>query len=257
MKEIRVALVTLIVLPFSSQAALQSSGSEITIGAASQYAPKYTGSDKYTWQVAPFFEWRKGDWSLNSEKGVSYLHEFDNGLYLGQTLGYSAGRTDEDSWFQEGDKTLRGMGKIQTALTTTSTMGWWMTDWLGFEGNIIAPLTESQGMQYNIKLNAVLFNDNNDTVMLSTERKYGDARFNNTWFGVNDKQSADSGFNKYSAGGGLNAVDYSINWQHSFNETWSGYADLRYTSLPDRIRHSPISDKGDYFTFTIGAFYTF
>ncbi|EMB2344124.1 MipA/OmpV family protein [Klebsiella pneumoniae] len=257
MKEIKVALVTLIALPFVTQAALQNSDSEITIGVGSQYAPKYTGSDKYDWQASPYFEWSKGPWFINTEKGAGYLHDFDNGLYLGQTLGYSAGRTDDDSWFQEGDKKLRGMGEIKTALTTTTTMGWWMTDWLGFEGNIIAPLTDSQGMQYNIKLNAVLFNDNNDTLMFSAEQKYGDARYNNTWFGVNEKQSAASGFSKYRPGGGLNAVNYSLNWQHSFNDTWSGYAELGYTSLANRVRHSPITEKNDYFTFTLGAFYTF
>jgi outer membrane scaffolding protein for murein synthesis (MipA/OmpV family) len=45
------------------------------------------------------------------------------------------------------------------------------------------PLTESQGVLYNIGLNVVLFNNDSDTLTVSTIRNYGDARYNNTWFG--------------------------------------------------------------------------
>lgn len=149
------------------------------------------------------------------------------------------------------------MGKIKTALTTTSTVGWWILPWISVEGNVIAPLTASQGMQYNIKLNALIFDSENDTLMLSTEQKYADARYNNLWFGVNEQQSIASGFKKYSPQSGLYATDYSINWQHTFNDNWSSYADLRYTSLANSARKSPVTDRNDYFTFTVGALYTF
>jgi len=208
--------------------------------------------------MAPYFEWTKNSWSVNSEKGIAYTYQFDNGFYLGQTLGYSLGRTDDgDSWLQEGSDKLKGMGKINAALNTTTTAGWWMAPWIGFEGNVTAPLTENQGMQYKIKLNVILFNDDTDTLIASTERQYGDSRFNNTWFGVSESQSARSGYKAYNASSGLNSVDYGINWQHSFNDNWSGYADLRYTTLADRVSNSPIVQKDNYFLFTVGAFYTF
>ncbi|MGS3249470.1 MipA/OmpV family protein, partial [Klebsiella michiganensis] len=92
---------------------------------------------------------------------------------------------------------------------------------------------------------------------LSSEGKYGDARFNNTWFGVNERQNTNSGYRKYNAGSGMSSIDYTINWQHAFTDSWSGYADFRYTTLPNRVNRSPIVKKDDYITFTIGALYNF
>ncbi|GEM_PF-2551461 len=258
MKEIKTTVAALFIISFSAHAAAENSSSSITLGLGAQYAPKYTGSDKYETHALPYFEWTSGGWFLNTEKGLGYSHQFDNGLYLGQAIGYSTGRTDSgNSWIQDGSDTLKGMGKIDPAMTTTATMGWWATPWIGFEGNIIAPLTDSQGMQYTGKVNIVAFNNDIDTLVFSSEAKYGDARFNNTWFGVNDKQSVNSGFRKYSAGSGINSIDYGINWQHMFSNNWSGYADVRYTTLPNRVNNSPIVKKDDYFTFTLGAAYTF
>ncbi|WP_462216696.1 MipA/OmpV family protein [Klebsiella pneumoniae] len=245
-------------MSFSSQAASENTTSSVTVGLGAQYAPEYTGADKYNTNVLPYIEWSNDTWFLNSEKGAGYNWQFDNGIYIGQALGYSVGRTDKgNSWIQEGSNKLKGMGKIKPALTSTTTAGWWVTPWVGFEGNIIAPLTDSQGMQYNVKINLVLFSNDTDTLTVSSEGKYGDARFNNTWFGVNERQSTNSGYSKYNAGSGINSIDYTINWQHAFTDTWSGYADFRYTTLSNRVNRSPIVKKDDYITFTIGALYTF
>lgn len=258
MKEIKIALTALIAVSLTAQASLENHTSEVTIGVGAQYAPEYAGSNKYDLNAVPFFEWKNDSLFLNTEKGLGYIYEYDNGAYIGQSLGYSAGRTDgSGSWLQEGSKKLKGMGKINAAMTTTTTLGWWVLPWIGYEGNIIAPLTDSQGMQYTAKVNLVVFNDDSDTVTLSTEGKYGDSRFNNTWYGVSDRQSAQSGYHKYKIGSGLTSINYGINWQHSFNENWSGYSDINYTSLENKVGESPFISKSDYVTFTVGVFYTF
>lgn len=258
MKELNAILPAIFLLPFATYATTDVNKSEVTVGLGAQHAPQYMGSGKYEVTVAPYFEWTNENWFVNSEKGVGITHLFDNGFYLGQALGYTWGRTDDDgSWLQDGSRHLKGMGKIKTALNSTTTLGWWMTSWIGFEGNVIAPLTESQGVLYNIGLNVILLNDDSDTLTFSTIRNYGDARYNNIWFGVNDKQSANTGFKQFNSDWGLTNVDYDINWQHTLDGNWSGYADLRYTTLANRVSHSPIVEKDNYLTFMIGAFYTF
>lgn len=258
MKELNTILSAIFLLPFATYASSDVHKSEVTVGIGAQYAPQYMGADKFDSTVAPYFEWTDGTLFLNSEKGAGLTYSFDNGFYLGQALGYTWGRRDDDgSWLQDGSRHLKGMGKIKTALNSTTTLGWWMVSWIGFEGNIIAPLTESQGVLYNIGLNVVLFNNDSDTLTVSTIRNYGDARYNNTWFGVSEKQSTNTGFRQFNSDSGLTSVDYGINWQHTFDDNWSGYADLRYTTLANRVSHSPIVEKDDYLAFTIGAFYTF
>ncbi|MFH5069594.1 MipA/OmpV family protein [Enterobacter cloacae complex sp. 2024EL-00215] len=258
MKKLNTILSAVFLLPLATNAASDVNKSEVTVGIGTQYGPQYMGSDKYNVTAAPYFEWANGTWFMNSEKGVGITYSFENGFYLGQALGYTWGRKDDDgSWLQDGSKHLKGMGSIKTALNSTTTLGWWMTPWIGFEGNAIAPLTESHGVLYNIGLNVVLYNNVRDTLIISTVCNYGDARYNNTWFGVNEKQSANTGFKEFNSEGGLTSIDYGINWQHTFDDSWSGYADLRYTTLANHVNHSPIVAKDDYLTFTVGAFYTF
>ena len=258
MKKLNTTLPTILLLSFATHAEPDINKSDITVGLGTKYAPKYMGSDKYNSTIAPYFDWTNGIWFANSAKGVGLTYSFDNGLYLGQALGYAWGRKDDDSaWFESGSSHLKGMGKIKTTASSTTTLGWWMTPWIGFEGNVIAPLTDSQGALYNIGLNVILFHSDSDTLLVSNIRNYGDARYNNTWFGVTDKQSANTGFKQFTPDGGSSSVDYAINWQHTFDQNWSAYADLRYTTLANHVRYSPVVEKDDYMTFDVGAFYKF
>ena len=83
MKEIKIALVTLIAASFASQASSDKKASYVTIGVGSQYAPEYTGSNKYDVNTLPYFGWTYDDWSVNTDKGIVYSHQFSNGVYLG------------------------------------------------------------------------------------------------------------------------------------------------------------------------------
>ncbi|MGL5968193.1 MAG: MipA/OmpV family protein [Kluyvera sp.] len=258
MKGIKITAVTLYILSASVYASSDNEAGSLTIGAGADYAPEYIGSDKYDLDVMPYFEWTYGDLFINSEKGVGFTHQFDNGAYVGQSVGYSLGRVDNsNSWLRDGSDKLKGMGKIKSAMTTTTTLGWWISPWIGFEGNIIAPLTDSQGMQYNAKANWLLLDNDADTVMLSTGVWYGDSRFNNTWFGVNEAQSSRSAYSAYTAGSGVNRYDYSISWQHAFSSSWSGYAEARYSVLESRVSHSPIVREKNPVVMTLGVFYSF
>lgn len=80
---------------------------------------------------------------------------------------------------------------------------------------------------------------------------------NNTWFGVNEKQSLHSSFQKYNAKKGFNRLDYSITWQHGFSKNWSGYAEASYTMLENRVNNSPLVDANNSFQLATGVFYSF
>ncbi|MGU5952305.1 MipA/OmpV family protein [Klebsiella pneumoniae] len=245
-------------ISFSSLAYSSDNTSQITVGLGAQYSPKYEGSDKYNTDLAPFVEWTDGTWFVNSLQGVGLNHEFNNGFYVGQSLGYSLGRTDDnDSWLRQGSDKLKGMGKIKAAMTSNTKLGWWITPKFGIEGNITAPITDSQGMNYSAKVNYLLFNNDYDTITLSAEGVYGDSRFNNTWFGVNKNQSIKSGYKQYKSGSGLTNINYDINWNHTFNERWTGFAAVNYFMLQDKVKESPIVQKNNYVVFTLGALYKF
>lgn len=260
MNKSSICLLPLLFIPLSASvsASLTSDKPHFIVGLVSQYAPEYAGSDKYESYYAPYFSWRYNSFKIDAAQGISYLKAFSNGTYVGQSLGYSLGRSDSAAtWLRDGSEKLKGMGKIKSAMTTTSKFGWWMAQGIRFEGNVIAPLTDSQGLQYNLKLDVVVFESHDDTLLFNVQRNYGDARYNNTWYGVEENQSVLSGFEKYRAGSGLNNTDYGIDWRHSFSDAWTGYANAHYTVLADRIRKSPLVNKDDFLTFTLGVSYSF
>lgn len=107
MKELNTILSAIFLLPFATYASSDVHKSEVTVGIGAQYAPQYMGADKFDSTVAPYFEWTDGTLFLNSEKGAGLTYSFDNGFYLGQALGYTWGRRDDDgSWLQDGSRRL-------------------------------------------------------------------------------------------------------------------------------------------------------
>jgi len=230
---------------------------DVTVGLGVQESAKYSGSDEQTYNVLPYLRIQNGNFYLDSEKGISYEYMWDNGLYAGEALGYSLGRTDSDDDWKEGSDKLKGMGKIKAVFNSTSTLGWKVNPYLTLEGNLIAPLTDSQGVQYNAGIKFKLLETPADTLELSSKANFGDARFLNTYYGVNAAQSAHSGYEKYSTGSGFYGYDAGLSWTHAFNESWWSYANVTYTQLTSKAKNSPIVKRADNTNVTVGVFYSF
>src|SRR5690606_33556712 len=113
------------------------------------------GSDKQQMQIVPVVQARKGAFFIDSQKGLGYDLQADNGLYLEHTLGYGLGRSDKNSSWREGANNLKGMGNIDATLNTAFALGWSITPWLVVEGKATLPLTDSQGIQYQTSLTLI------------------------------------------------------------------------------------------------------
>lgn len=230
---------------------------EVTLGVGVQSAAKYSGSDEESVNVLPYLRLQNGDYFLDTEKGIGYEHSWDNGIYVSQLLGYTTGRKESDSDWELGSDKLKGMGNIKSALNSTTTLGWQVSSSFWLEGNIIAPLTDSQGMQYNAGFKYNLMDGSADTIVLSSKANFGDARYLNTFYGVSSSQSEHSGFRKYHAGGGLYSVDTDLTWTHFFGENWSSYANVTYSQLTNKAKDSPIAFRDNNTALTAGVLYTF
>jgi len=230
---------------------------DVTVGIAAQETTKYSGSNQSTYSILPYLKVQHGNFYLDSEKGVGYQYEWDNGLYLGQSFGYYLGRKEKNSDWSDGSKKLKGMGNIDAVINSTSTLGWQFDPYLSFEGNFIAPITDSQGLQYNFGLKFRVFETSTDTLNLSTKANFGDSRYINTFYGVNATQSKNSGYSEYKTNGGLYSYDADLEWTHAFNDNWWSYADLNYTQLTSKAKNSPIVKSSGNTSLTLGLFYSF
>lgn len=126
----------------ADEAAAPSDG--LTIGVGGKYAPRYSGSDKQSWQVVPVLQGRKGAFFIDSQKGIGYDLAGDSGLYFEHTLGYDLGRAEKNSGWRDGANTLKGMGNIKATMNTAFAVGWSVTPWLTVEGKATLPLTDAR-----------------------------------------------------------------------------------------------------------------
>ena len=229
----------------------------LTVGIGVQNAPKYSGSDDSLIQFAPVVQARNGAFFFDSLKGVGYDLQNSKGLYLEHTIGYGLGRKDRDSSWREGSDKLKGMGNIKATINTSVAVGWYASSWFSLEGKAILPLTDSQGAQYQTSVTLLPWQDDKDTVSLQSAALFGDARYMETMYGVNDKQSEANGYASYQASGGFYGVKTDLTWSHQFSSNWSTAVSGGYTWLGDHAADSPIVQRRNQTTVSAGVLYTF
>ena len=229
----------------------------VTLGMAGIYAPRYSGADKRHWQLMPLIQARDGAFFLDTQKGIGYDLQANNGLYLEHTLGYGLGRADKNSAWRDGDDRLKGMGNIDATVNTSLALGWSVTPWLALEGKAMLPLSDGQGVQYRTSATLVPWQTDSDTLALQVSGLFGDDRYMNTFYGVNSQQSARSGFARYNAAGGFYGTDTSLTWSHQFTPAWAASVIGEYTWLDKHASDSPIVEKRNGTSATLALSYTF
>lgn len=82
----------------------------------------------------------------------------------------------------------------------------------------------------------------------------GDERFTNTYYGVSEAESANSGLAAYDPDGGVLGVGVVLGARYLWNERWGIEGAARYDRLTNEAADSPITEAGspDQYTFTIG-----
>ena len=229
----------------------------VTVGIAGVNSPRYSGADKQHWSMVPVFQARDGAFFVDSQKGIGYDLQADNGLYLEHTLGYGLGRDEKDSQWRDGSDKLKGMGKIKSVANTAIAVGWSVTPWLVLEGKATLPLTDGQGVQYRPSVTLIPWQTATDTVALQMAGLFGDARYMNTFYGVSAEQSQRSGYARYDAPGGFYSTDTSLTWSHQFPSGWGTSVTADYTWLGDHAKDSPIVSRRDGLTSMLALTYSF
>ena len=250
---------TVILLAATCGSAIADSGNQdgVTVGIMGENAPRYSGADKQHWTVMPSLQVRKGAFFFDSTKGIGYDLQTDNGLYFENAFGYSFGRADQNSSWRDGSDKLKGMGNIRGALNTQVAVGWQVNSWFTPEIRATLPLTDSQGVQYQASLTLVPWQNDTDTVALQGAAPFGDARYINTWYGVNAAQSRTTGFREYNRSAGFYATQTTLSWQHQFNEHWGTLLGASYAWLADKTSDSPVVSARDNISGFAGINWTF
>lgn len=149
------------------------------------------------------------------------------------------------------------MGKINPTLNTNLILGWEITDWASVEAAASAPLTDSQGMNYNTSVTLTPYQSESDWISIQASALFGDSRYLNTWYGVSEKQSANSGKRRYNTSAGFYGTDLGLTWSHQLNSNWSTNLTYNYSWLSGCVSKGPIVRKREGSIAAVGVGYTF
>lgn len=111
-----------------------------------------------------------------------------------------------------------------------------------------------QGFAGELGADAIAFPTNNWELRIGPRMVFGDDNFADTYFGVGDQESIDSGLAAYTADGGLLGAGIEATARYRFNELWGVEAGVRADRLLNSAADSPITEMGseDQFRVRIG-----
>ncbi len=214
-----------------------SGGWNVSLGGGASYAPRYEGAARDRMRFMPLLEasYNNGKFFISPLRGVGYNFSDERELQYGVRL--TLGRSRK----QNVDPHLNGMGNInftpEAGLFFNRRFAPWYVSGGTSTGNYGTHLELGGGI--GLSLSAA------DRLRLGVNLNWGDAKYNQTYFGVSATQAAASGgvLTAYTAGSGVKDYALTANWAHSFSKEWFSSTGLSYKWLVGSARHSPLTQR--------------
>jgi outer membrane scaffolding protein for murein synthesis (MipA/OmpV family) len=226
---------------------------KITIGLGVGRMARYAGSDEYRAVPVPVLKIvSPSGFFLDSTQGAGYRHDISDTLFASAAIGYDAGRKDSSDGLRSGSDKLKGMGEIKGSVLANLEAGIKLGGSSSFSVGLSQALSNRErGISYHAQLSSTVLKLEKDNVTVSGAAYFGSAKYNQTFFGVTALQSRNSGYAQYKAESGLNALNASVVWTHSFNRTWSVSTMVGATHYVQKAADSPlVLAKTNYSGFT-------
>lgn len=214
---------------------------DISVGVGAGFDQRYMGSREFRLEVLPTFDISRGVFFADWLRGAGIQYQTKSGFYVSQTFNYDFGRADSNSSFRPGADNLKGMGDVKGTVTTTTTVSQQITPWFSVNAQAEFGLDgHERGTQYQFGIESRVLQIGADTITADLDAKLGDATYNQTYFGVTPTQSINSGFGRYSPGGGIYAYSFTVSWNHVLDKHWSTQVVLSGTRYTNKAAESPI-----------------
>ncbi len=210
---------------------------KFSLGGGVSYVPRYEGAANSRFWFMPLLEanYSDGHFFASILRGVGYNFSEARDVQYGVRLTPSHRRK------QSADPRLNGMGDIgftpEAGLFVNRRFAPWYVSsgitagshgtHVEFGGGIGLPLSAADRVRLGVNLN------------------WGDARYNQTYFGVTPAQAAASGnvLTAYTAGAGVKDYTLTANLLHNFDKEWFSNAGLSYKWLVGSAKESPLTQR--------------
>ena len=207
------------------------------MGAGANYAPRYEGAASYRLRLVPLLDvsYNNGGFFIGVARGIGFNFSEIKSIQYGVRVFVGQERN------QNADARLYGMGNIdyfpEASLFFSSRLGP-----LSFSSGVA---TGNYGTHADVggSINFPIGKQNR--FRLGTKINWGDAIYNQTYFGVTAAQAAASGnvLTAYNATEGKKDTSMTASWVHNFDKEWSGSTTLTYKRLEGSAQLSPLTQR--------------
>lgn len=206
------------------------------LGAGAIYKPEYEGSGKYKISPIPVVSAVFFDRISIDPTGIG-IKAYETGPFrFDVNLGYDSGRKEDDA------DALRGMGDIDFGATIGGKASYSLGP-AGFFVSVDKTIGGSDGLL--AKAGATITQPLSEHFILGAEASatFADNKYMQSYFGVNSRQSARSGYARYKAEAGIKSVDLSASATYLFDDNWLVKGEQSVGLLTGDAADSPIVKK--------------
>lgn len=222
------------------------SGGFVGLGVA--FAPDYEGSDDDEAMVAPFghYTWSSGRYvdlggtSGSERAGRVKFNALTNkeGWELGPLLQFRLKRDNDVD-----NKQVSRMKDVDSATEAGAFVGYTAGPWSGSFSYATDVSSEHSGSLGYLNGAYEIPMDDAFTLTINAHLTYADSDYMDTYFGVDSRDSANSGLSRYSAGSGFKDFGFGVTGLYKFNKSWGVMGNLGYTRMLGDAEDSPLVDK--------------
>ncbi len=215
------------------------------VGFGLGYIPEYEGAKKQRVIPVLFGEYKNSSgFFLSSLRGIGVEKAYGD-FEISAALAYRGGREDNrsnNSLFGSDD--LKGMGNIAGSVSGKIGVSTMLGGTVKAYADANLALTKREnGHSFKFGITPLVYQSKTDQLGLDLSAEYGDAKFNQTYYGVTALQSANSGYKAYSLKAGFNQVNASVAWTRAIDNNWSVRTMVGVTQLIGDVADSPIVKK--------------
>ena len=244
-------------------------GWNISIGAGMLYSPAFLGADEYQLAVLPSIRVQYDEsFYASVEEGVRYNIINKNGFRAGPIMRYMFPREEENGgnpFVVSGEEItgLQGLGDIDGTIELGG-FAEYNTREFNLRGELRQGINGHQGMIADISANMnipLIMNFKNKRPLilsLGPRATFVDGDYNQTYLGVDDKQSLASGLKRYDAGSGLQSYGLGAVSIIPVADRVTSTLFVNYNRLAEDAARSPIvRERGSEDQFTAGLFFSY
>ena len=242
-------------------AAAHAQDSTFTLGAGIGAGTRYSGSDEYLAAPVIVADYQAANgFYASTLRGIGFAAGGEQ-LSASIALGYRGERTEKDTngfVGRTGSKALKGMGDIKGSATLNVGAEAQLTDVFSVAAHAEIPVSRREnGKQFALGVNAKLLDSQADKVAAGVALQFGEANYLQTYYGVDARQAARSGYRAFRPEGGMYGTDVSLSWEHRIDAHWAVTSLLGAQRLTGDAAKSPLVRRKTAPTAAVYAAYTF